>query len=157
VSDEGPILAVLGAVNVDLVVRADRLPTPGETVAGGSFSRHHGGKGGNQAVAAARALDRVDAVAIVGAVGRDDLGKEAMLALTGEGVDVAQLARTDQPTGVAVIVVDTTGENQIAVAPGANAALDADGVTGSLERLRPGLVLASLEVPREAEIGRAHV
>jgi len=150
VSDEGPVLAVLGAVNVDLVVRAERLPRPGETVAGGTFSRHHGGKGGNQAVAAARALDRVDAVAIVGAVGRDDLGKEAMLALAGEGVDVAELGRTDRPTGVAVIVVDAGGENQIAVAPGANGSLDAADVVASLARLRPGLLLASLEVPPEA-------
>jgi ribokinase len=150
VSAEGATLAVLGAVNVDLVVRSERLPAPGETVAGGEFSRHHGGKGGNQAVAAARALDRFDAVAIIGAVGRDDLGKESMLALTAEGVDVSELARTDLPTGVALIVVDSSGENQITVAPGANGAVTGAAVTASLERLRPGLVLASLEVPEDA-------
>jgi ribokinase len=154
-SERLPTLAVLGAVNVDLVVRCERLPGPGETVAGGSFSRHHGGKGGNQAVAAARALDRLDAVAIIGAVGRDDLGKEAMLALAAEGVDESQLTRTNLPTGVAVIVVDAAGENQIAVAPGANGAVGADTVAASLDRLRPELVLASLEVAKDAVVAAA--
>ena len=154
-SERPPTLAVLGAVNVDLVVRCERLPGPGETVAGGTFSRHHGGKGGNQAVAAARALDRLDAVAIIGAVGRDDLGKEAMLALAAEGVDESQLTRTNLPTGVAVIVVDAAGENQIAVAPGANGAVGADTVAASLDRLRPELVLASLEVTKDAVVAAA--
>jgi ribokinase len=154
-SERPPTLAVLGAVNVDLVVRCERLPGPGETVAGGTFSRHHGGKGGNQAVAAARALDRLDAVAIIGAVGRDDLGKEAMLALAAEGVDESQLTRTNLPTGVAVIVVDAAGENQIAVAPGANGAVGADTVAASLDRLRPELVLASLEVAEDAVVAAA--
>jgi ribokinase len=155
-STETSSLAILGAVNVDLVVHTERLPAAGETVTGGVFSRHHGGKGGNQAVAAARVLERPDAVAIVGAVGRDDLGKEAMLALAAEGVDEAELARTHLPTGAALIVVDAAGENQIAVAPGANGAVSADAVTSSLERLHPGLVLASLEVPQEAVVAAAH-
>jgi ribokinase len=154
-SERPPTLAVLGAVNVDLVVRCQRLPGPGETVAGGTFSRHHGGKGGNQAVAAARALDRLDAVAIIGAVGRDDLGKEAMLALAAEGVDESQLTRTNLPTGVAIIVVDAAGENQIAVAQGANGAVAADTVAASLDRLRPELVLASLEVAKDAVVAAA--
>jgi ribokinase len=154
-SERPPTLAVLGAVNVDLVVRCERLPGPGETVAGGTFSRHHGGKGGNQAVAAARALDRLDAVAIIGAVGRDDLGKEAMLALAAEGVDESQLTRTNLPTGVAIIVVDAAGENQIAVAQGANGAVAADTVAASLDRLRPELVLASLEVAKDAVVAAA--
>jgi ribokinase len=155
VSSEIPPLAILGAVNVDLVVRTERLPAAGETVTNGEFSRHHGGKGGNQAVAAARALERPDAVAIIGAVGRDELGKEAMLALAAEGVDEAELARTHLPTGVALIVVDGAGENQIAVAPGANGGVSADAVTSSLERLHPGLVLASLEVPRDGVVAAA--
>jgi ribokinase len=154
-SERLPTLAVLGAVNVDLVVRCERLPGPGETVAGGSFSRHHGGQGGNLAVAAARALDRLDAVAIIGAVGRDDLGKEAMLALAAEGVDESQLTRTNLPTGVAIIVVDAAGENQIAVAQGANGAVAADTVAASLDRLRPELVLASLEVAKDAVVAAA--
>jgi ribokinase len=136
VSAEDATLVVLGAVNVDLVVRTERLPASSETVTGGEFSRHHGGKGGNQAVAAARALERPDAVSIVGAVGRDDFGKEAMLAL-------------------ALIVVDAAGENQIAVAPGANGAVNGEAVTSSLQRLRPALVLASLEVPRSGVLAAA--
>jgi ribokinase len=155
VSAEDAPLAILGAVNVDLVVRTERLPATGETVTGGEFSRHHGGKGGNQAVAAARALERPDAVALVGAVGRDDFGKEAMLALAAEGVDEAELVRTSLPTGVALIVVDAAGENQIAVAPGANGAVNGEAVTSSLQRLRPAMVLASLEVPRSGVLAAA--
>src|SRR6478752_8320051 len=112
---------VVGSVNVDLVVTTERLPAPGETVIGGRFARHHGGKGGNQAVAAARLGATV---AFVGAVGGDAFGVEARAALEAEGVDVGGLLTLpDEPTGVALIVVDETGENCIAVAGGANAAL----------------------------------
>lgn len=108
----------MGSVNVDLVVRADHLPTPGETVVGGRFSTHDGGKGANQAIAAARAGARVS---IVGAVGIDEHGRRATEALRSEGVELARLRRVeDEPTGVALIVVGPRGENQIAVAPGAN-------------------------------------
>src|SRR5215207_5247779 len=116
---------VVGSVNADLVVRAERLPAPGETVTGGRFSRHGGGKGANQAVAAARLGA---CVAMVGAVGDDDLGEEALALLAGEGVDVAAVARAAAPTGVALIAVDAGGENQIAVASGANAELDPEAV-----------------------------
>src|SRR3954447_14396032 len=112
---------VVGSVNVDLVVTGERLPTPGETVTGGRFSRHGGGKGANQAVAAARLGA---AVLMVGAVGDDDLGEEALALLEREGIDVGAVARLDAATGVALIAVDAAGENQIAVAPGANAELD---------------------------------
>jgi ribokinase len=146
-------LVVVGSVNVDLVVRVARLPAPGETVAGGSFERHHGGKGGNQAVAAARALaggPNDGAVAFVGAVGADDDGEAASDALARERIDLTGLARLDSAaTGVALIVVDAQGENQIAVANGANADVAPADVARATRRLLRdgGVLLASLEVP----------
>lgn len=156
-----PVLAVLGAINVDLVVSGAPLPSAGETVTGGTFSQHHGGKGGNQAVAASRALPPeagiqaeperaavAAAVAIVGAVGDDPLGVAALEALREEGVrtDHALVTR-EAPTGVALIAVDPDGENQISVAPGANDAPDHRAVVAALDDLAPDLLLASLEIP----------
>src|SRR3954463_15638466 len=107
-------LMVVGSINVDLVWPGERLPTPGETVAGGRFARHGGGKGANQAVAAARLGAQV---ALVGAGGDDEMGAEALRELAAEGIDVTAVARLeDVLTGVALIVVDAHGENQIAVA-----------------------------------------
>jgi len=124
---------VVGSVNVDLVVATERLPAPGETVIGGRFERHQGGKGGNQAVAAAR----LGATTVfVGAVGDDAFGAEARAALVDEGIDVEGLVTlTAEPTGVALIVVDAGGENQIAVASGANAALTSVQVREVFKRL----------------------
>lgn len=125
-------VVVVGSINVDLVVVSERLPTAGETVAGGTFASYGGGKSANQAVAAARlGAD----VVFVGAVGRDAMGDEAESALREEGIDVSGLARVDAPTGVALIVVDAQGENQIAVASGANAALDAAPIATRLDAL----------------------
>ena len=110
---------VIGSINVDLVVAADHLPAPGETVSGGRFSVHDGGKGANQAVAAARAGAQVS---LIGAAGADEHGDRALAALRAEGIDVERVRRVDtEVTGVALIVVGPRGENQIAVAPGANA------------------------------------
>jgi ribokinase len=149
----GSTLAVLGAINVDLVVRGSRLPTPGETVVGGAFAQHHGGKGGNQAVAAARALGPDGDVAMIGTVGNDALGDAArdVLALEGVGVDHVRVD-LGAATGVALIAVDAVGRNQISVAPGANAMATETMVAASLDDLegRVGLVLASLEVPLDA-------
>lgn len=143
-------LVVIGAINVDLVVRGARLPDPGETVTGGVFEQHHGGKGGNQAVAAARALGG-SGVVLIGSVGNDALGHEALEALRAEGVAVSVSMRPGVATGVALICVDDRGENQISVAPGANAKLTASDVTGALGQMNEvGAVLASLEVPKEA-------
>jgi len=139
---------VVGSVNVDLVVNVARLPSPGETVTGGTFARHDGGKGANQAVAAARLGAQV---AFVGAVGDDDLGARARAALEDEGIDVAELATiAGVATGVALIVVATDGENQIAVASGANELVTRDRVRDSLARLAPrpdDVVLAVHEIP----------
>jgi ribokinase len=124
---------VVGSVNVDLVVTTERLPGRGETVTGGRFARHPGGKGGNQAVAAARLGATT---AFVGAVGDDAFGAEARAALEAEGVDVeGLLTLPGEATGVALIVVDLAGENSIAVAGGANAALGTIQVRAALRRL----------------------
>jgi ribokinase len=140
----GP-LAVVGAINVDLVVRGARLPTPGETVVGGVFETHQGGKGGNQAVAAARAGAPV---VMFGAIGDDPQGTEARRALEEEGVDVARLRMPHEHTGVALIAVDAEGANQISVAPGANGHVG--DLADDLDAVRPSLVLVSCEVDREA-------
>lgn len=105
-------------MNVDLVVSVDHLPAPGETVLGGRFATHDGGKGANQAVAAARAGARVS---LIGAVGADEHGHRSIEALRADGVELDRVRTLDgEPTGVALIVVGPRGENQIAVAPGAN-------------------------------------
>ncbi len=143
-------VVVVGSVNADLVVAVDVLPRPGETVAGGRFSRWGGGKGANQAVAAARLGA---SVAMVGAVGDDAFGAEALRDLSHEGVDVSAVARVDAPTGVALIVVDAVGENQIAVASGANAELSAETVRAA--DLSGAVILLGHEVPDAAVLAGA--
>jgi ribokinase len=136
----GPRVVVVGSVNLDLVVRVERLPQPGETVGGGTFARVPGGKGANQAVACARlGAD----VTLVAAVGRDPHAEEALAGLRGAGVAL-ELLETDEPTGVALIQVDATGETTISVAAGANAAL------GEVELPAHDAVLCQLEVPDAA-------
>jgi ribokinase len=136
-----PQILVVGSINVDLVVAAARLPRPGETIEGGRFEQHFGGKGANQAVAAARAGARV---ALIGAVGDDAYGHASVEALRAEGVDVGGVRFVSEPTGVALIAVAESGENQIVIAPGANAALRPSDVS-----IRAGtrVVLTSFEVP----------
>jgi ribokinase len=146
---------VVGSINVDLTVALERLPARGETVGGGTLARSGGGKGANQAVAAAR---YGATVALVGAVGDDDLGEQALAALAADGVDVARVERrAGVSTGVALIVVDRAGDNQIAVASGANHALDGPAVTATLGALGrpPACVLASFELRDEAVLAAA--
>jgi ribokinase len=138
---------VVGSVNIDLVVTAERLPGPGETVIGGRFGQHHGGKGGNQAVAAARLGAPTW---FVGAVGDDDFGRAARAALESERIDISEVSLPDVATGVALILVDARGENSIAVAGGANEALTEAEVDESLRRLAPtngDVVLVGHEIP----------
>ena len=139
---------VVGSVNIDLVARVPHLPHPGETVTGGSYDRHHGGKGGNQAVAAAR-LRRP--TLFIGALGDDTFEVEARRALSSERVDVSMVASLPgQPTGVALILVDSTGENEIAVVPGANGAIEKGYVSeclARLGRLTGDVVVVCNEVP----------
>ncbi|MCE0766991.1 PfkB family carbohydrate kinase [Pseudonocardia kujensis] len=146
----GTDVVVIGAVNVDLVVAAPRLPAPGETVVGPGVHRHGGGKGANAAVAAARAGGRVY---YVGAVGDDDLGLAALRELQDDHVDVTHVEIiADAPTGAALIVVNDTGENQIAVGAGANNEVTAAHVHDALGRrlTTAGIVLVSTEIPGEA-------
>lgn len=132
-------LSVVGAINVDLTARVQRTPGAGETVADGVLSRGPGGKGANQAAAAARLGA---SVALVGAVGDDGDGALSRDALTSAGVDVSGVQTADAATGTALIVLDAAGENSIVVCPGANAAIDAAAV-----RLDPdAAVLAQLEI-----------
>lgn len=134
---------MVGSVNLDMVAKAPRLPGPGETVTGAAFSVHPGGKGANQALAAKRLGAQVFLIAMVGT---DQNASPALELLERDGVDLSRSLRdADHPTGVALIVVDEAGENQITVAPGANA------------RLRPpdldvsgfDAVICQLEIPIE--------
>lgn len=147
---------VVGSVNVDLVVRVPRLPGPGETVLGGTFERHGGGKSANQAVAAARAGA---STLLVAAVGQDEAGGSALQELASAGVDVSRCLRLpDVATGIALIVVDPAGANQIAVAPGANAALRADFVQAALRDVTTtphDVLLLTFEVGEDAVLAAA--
>ena len=129
-------LTVVGSINLDLVARVERLPRAGETVVGHDFDRVPGGKGANQAVAAARLGAHVR---MVGAVGDDPLADEALVGLRDAGVDL-ELARTGT-TGIALILVDDAGENQIVVVAGANANVSPTSPGGA--------VLCQLEVADE--------
>jgi ribokinase len=136
-------IVVVGSANLDLVGRCKRLPRPGETITGATFDRVSGGKGANQAVAAARlGAD----VRFIGKVGSDGFADEALAGLIEAGVDVSGVGQADASTGVALILVDEQGENQIVVAPGANAELTAADV----DARGADAVLAQLEIPDEA-------
>ena len=136
-----PTIAVVGSVNLDLVARCERLPRPGETLTDATFERVPGGKGANQALAAARLGA---SVSLVGAVGRDPFASEALALLDEGGVALDGIRRADAPTGVALIVVAEDGENQIVVAPGANGAVEAPPGLGEADA-----VLCQLEIPVE--------
>jgi len=139
-------ILVLGSLNMDLAVTVPRLPRLGETVVGERLGRYPGGKGANQAVAAARLGGRV---AMVGRVGADDFGPELVQNLTANGVDASGvLPDSTAATGAALIFVGPDGQNMIAVAPGANARLDAADVERAVDRLRPGdMLVMQLETP----------
>ena len=135
-----PRIVVVGSANVDLVARCERLPRPGETVTGADFQRVPGGKGANQAVAAARLGARAR---FVGRIGSDDL---VLRSLEREGVDISGVVREEGEGGVALILVEASGENVIVVAPGANARLSADDVdVGDADA-----VICQLEIPHAA-------
>ena len=137
-----PTIAVVGSVNLDLVVSCERLPRPGETLSGATFARYPGGKGANQAVAASRlGAD----VTFVGAVGRDSFAEEALAGLREAGVEL-HIVERDAPTGVALIEVAADGDTTIVVAPGANAELRADDVDVATS----DAVLCQLEIPDTA-------
>jgi ribokinase len=138
---QAPRVTVVGSINLDLVVQAERLPRPGETVSGARFSRVPGGKGANQAVAAARLGAEV---ALLGCVGRDEVAEEALAELREAGVEARWLVK-DAPTGIALITVDAAGETTIVVAPGANGELRPEDVSlGDADA-----VLCQQEIPAE--------
>lgn len=137
---------VIGSSNTDMVIHSARLPRPGETIMGGDFLMNAGGKGANQAVAAARLNGRVYFVANVG---NDVFGQQAIEQFVKEKIDTEFISvDTIHPSGVALINVDAQGENCITVAPGANAYLTHSQLTRVLEQITPrDLVLAQLEIP----------
>ena len=149
-----PTVIVVGSINVDLVTYVKELPRPGETVIGGTFTQAHGGKGANQAVAAARLGARV---VLVGMLGDDELGGAARAELSSEGVELGEIRTGESHTGVAGILVDASGENLIAVASGVNGELTAEMVVESLERIEAGaaVVCSVLEIPDEAVLAAA--
>jgi ribokinase len=142
-----PRITVVGSANIDLVARCERLPRPGETLTGATFERHPGGKGANQAVAAARLGAQVR---FVGRIGRDDL---VLRSLNAEGIDTTGVIRDDGESGVALILVDAGGENAIVVAPAANDRLTPEDINiGDADA-----VIAQQEIPvaAVAEAARA--
>jgi ribokinase len=140
-----PRITVVGSANVDLVARCERLPRPGETITDATFARIPGGKGANQAVAAARLGAEVS---FVGRIGTDDL---VLRSLEREGVETSGVRRDDGESGVALILVDAQGENVIVVAPGANARLAPDDVNVT----EADAVIAQLEISTETVFAAA--
>lgn len=141
-------IVVIGSTNTDMVIKTERIPRPGETILGGTFFMNPGGKGANQAVAAARLGGKV---CFVAKTGTDVFGNQAGQLFRNEGIDTGFLITDpDHPSGVALILVDQQGENSIAVASGANAALSADDVQQAEAAINASsLVLMQLEVPLE--------
>jgi ribokinase len=149
-------VCVVGSVNMDLVAQTPNLPLPGQTVMGGSFATHPGGKGANQSVAAARAGA---SVSFVGCVGDDAFGQQLRATLTREGVDTSHLhTRAHTPSGVALIAVAVDGQNSIIVAPGANATLSVAEIEAAADAIASAQVLLlQLETPLESVIAAAQI
>jgi ribokinase len=142
-----PVL-VAGSLNMDLVARCDHLPREGQTIVGRGFFTAPGGKGANQAVAAARLGAPV---AMVGCVGRDGFGQTLVDGLAADGIDTRFVGTSDQPTGTALITVDATGANTIVVIPGANQDCGAAAIDAAFRALSgPGILLLQHEIPDDA-------
>lgn len=149
-------VVVVGSANVDMIVRVEHLPEPGQTLLGTDVALRTGGKGANQAVAACRLGAQT---LLYAAIGTDAFGRQTREALAGEGVRLDHLVEIDgASTGMAMIMVAADGENTIVVAPGANHALDASATSGLAGALAPGAVLAAqLEVPLDTCLAAAGV
>lgn len=141
-----PRICVVGSINMDLVVQTPRIPVPGETIIGGPFATHPGGKGANQAVAAGRAGA---SVVMIGCVGDDEFGRELRAGLDEEGLDTTHVhVAPGVASGIALIAVDAQGQNTIIVAPGANGALSRDDVRDADPAITAAdVLLLQLEVP----------
>jgi len=147
-SASDPRIVVLGSLNIDLVQAVKRFPRPGETMSGGDLRSYPGGKGANQAVAAARLGQ---AVAMIGLVGADAFAAPLVASLREAGVSTDLVQASARPTGAATILVADDGQNSIVVSPGANAALSPAMVRSGLERFGSGCVLlCQLESPFDA-------
>ena len=143
-------IAVVGGINQDIVIHLPRIPQPGETVHHGRLGRYAGGKGANQAVAAARAGA---AVSMLGAVGTDAAGDDLLQGMAADGVDTTHVARVDSAaTGTALIAVDDAGANSIAVAEGANFEIDPEAVASAVAGIQPVAVIGQREVPDQATL-----
>ena len=146
-------VTVVGSINMDLVVSTERLPSPGETILGTDFQRFGGGKGANQALAAAR---MGASVTLIGKVGTDEPGRALVGDLLRAGVEISRIGRTEGPTGTAVITVDGRGTNTIVVVPAANATLTPDDVEAAGDAIGASdAVLLQLEVPIETVVAAA--
>ena len=138
-------IVVIGSSNTDMVVQSERLPRPGESVLGGDFMMAGGGKGANQAVAVARMGHKV---VFSAALGNDIFGDAALNSYQNFGIDTTHIVRKDIPSGVALIMVDSKGQNCISVALGANNALSIEDVLPALDSVESGdIVLLQLEIP----------
>jgi len=139
------MITVLGSINMDLIAKVDRLPKSGETVGGHEFTTAAGGKGANQALAAGRAGATVH---MCGAVGNDTFAAPSLAYLESAGVSLARTRSVDGATGTALIMVDTHGENIIAVVPGANGAIDDSDAIAAVDAMNGGdYLLLQLEIP----------
>jgi ribokinase len=149
-------IAVVGSLNMDLVVRSPRIPQPGETIIGSDYRNVPGGKGANQAVGAARLGAQVS---MVGRLGRDAFGNEIQRNLAADAVDTSFVLQDEgMPTGVALIVVDDAGQNSIVVASGANLGLSAADVVAAATAIAAAdVLLLQLESPLETVIRAAEV
>lgn len=150
-------IVVVGSLNMDLVLQAPRIPAPGETVLGASdLARFPGGKGANQASAAARLGAQVR---MVGRVGNDEFADPVLASLTDVGVDTTYVVRDERAaTGLGMIVIDADGQNAIVVASGANAAVTVDDVAAAESVIaRSNILLLQLEIPMPAVIAAAQV
>jgi ribokinase len=144
-------IIVVGSSNTDMVIKADHFPMPGETILGGNFFMFPGGKGANQAVAAARLGGKVTFIA---KTGNDIFGEQAISQFRKEGIDTNFIITdTNQPSGIALITIDNKGENTIVVAQGANGTLTPEDVQKAVREFeRAGLVLIQLEIPLDAVV-----
>ena len=144
-------IVVIGSINMDLVCRTHHIPSPGETILGNDLVTMPGGKGANQAVAAAKLASARTKVYMIGRVGSDDFGQRLLNGLSQHGVDTNYVTLTEGvATGVAMILVDRKGENSIVVAPGANAKVSPRDVDAAEELIKgAAVVLLQLEIPHE--------
>ena len=153
-ADMGSKIAVVGSSNTDMIIKMERIPKPGETVLGGEFTTASGGKGANQAVAAARAGGTVRLVA---RVGTDMFGEQAVEGFVSDNIDVSHVLRDrGEPSGIALIFVDHQGENSIAVASGANGRLspaDVQAAAGAIAEA--DVLIMQLETPLDT-VGEAY-